>query len=943
LNKKHYFPLLLFIFLGINTAFAQRTITGTVTSSADKQPLPEAVVLLKGSNIGVVADDNGKYTINVPSATGTLVFTYIGFQSKEVVIAADVIDIALSEGEELNNVLVIGTRNASRTKIESPVPVDIIPIRAIVNEVGQVEINQILHYAAPSFQSNRQTIADGTDHIDPASLRGLGPDQVLVLINGKRRHTSALVNVNGTVGRGTVGTDLAAIPAHSIERIEILRDGASAQYGSDAIAGVINIVLKRDVNHLSAVVTGGIHKAQDGAMQQGSLNYGVKIGQKGFLNLTGEYTQRGYTNRMKSFTGPIFWNPTAPTTNPAQNKVPYTQEWRYQNLAFTAHNGKTAAQLDDSTLAAKGMSRSDFNMRVGNSAIQSYGGVLNFSYPFNDKLEVYAFATANQKMGVAAGFYRAPKDGRNIEVIYENGFLPEIHTNIKDLAGAVGIKGTINNWKYDLSNTYGTSILGYKVKNSLNTSMGINSPKEFDCGNLTFAQNTTNLDFSKNAPDLFQGTNFALGAELRSDIYQQAHGEEASYLNANVGSATKAAGAQVFPGFRPKNDVNNTRTNMSIYADMEADFTDRFMMGIALRYENYSDFGATQNYKLVGKYKFSKNFMLRGSASTGFRAPSQQQKFFNTTSTLFDGSTPYEVATLRNDSEAARLLGIPRLRQESSLNYSAGFAFKPNENFELTVDGYLIDITDRIILTGQFEAVLASGSRNDTLIAAALKAEEATKAAFFTNAVDTRTMGLDLVASYQWLLANKHSLRFILAANYNKNEVTSAVKSSPELTGRENTYFNREDRSRLEVVNPNAKVTFSINWKHKKMWAMLRNVYFGEVKYIDPSVVLNTNKQPLLDANGDVIPTKYIDINSGETRTLDQTFAPRLVTDLTIGYQINKFLNVSLGANNLLDVYPDQQTHSENQSYGRFLYSRRVSQFGFNGAFYFARMRFDLK
>jgi iron complex outermembrane recepter protein len=923
-------------------AQAQRNISGTIISANDKQPLPEAIVILKGTNIGVVADENGKYTISIPTETGVLVFTYIGFQSKEVTVTSDVIDVALSEGEELNNVIVIGTRNASRTKIESPVPVDIIPIRSVVNEVGQVEINQILHYAAPSFQSNRQTIADGTDHIDPASLRGLGPDQVLVLVNGKRRHTSALVNVNGTVGRGTVGTDLAAIPAHSIERIEILRDGASAQYGSDAIAGVINIVLKRDVKHLSAVVTGGIHQAKDGLMQQASLNYGVKIGKKGYLNLTGEYTNRAATNRMKAFGGPLWWNPKS-SSNAAENKAPYTQEWRYQNLAYPQHNGKTAAQLDDSTLAAKGMNRSEFNMRVGNSAIKSYGGVLNFAYPINDKVEIYTFATANQKMGAATGFYRTPKDARNIEAVYENGFLPEIHTNIKDFAGTLGLRGALKGWNYDASHTYGTSILGYQVKKSLNTSIGANSQKEFDCGTLTFAQSTTNIDFSRNSPELFQGTNFALGAEYRSDIYQQAHGEEASYINANAAGATKAAGAQVFPGFRPKNDVNDTRTNLSIYGDMEADFTDRFMMGIALRYENYSDFGETQNYKLVGKYKFTKQIMVRGAASTGFRAPSQQQKFFNTTSTLFTGSTPFEVATLRNNSEAAKLLGIPRLKQESSINYSAGVAFKPEENLELTIDGYLIDITDRIILTGQFEANLASGSANDTLLYNALKKEDATRAAFFTNAVDTRTYGIDAVASYQWQAAKTHSLRFIFAGNYNINQVTSPIKATAALVGKENTYFNREDRSRLEVVNPNAKVTFSVNWKHNKWWAMLRNVYFGEVKYIDPNVDLGIDKKPLLDANYDVIPTKFLDKNTGEAKTLDQTFAPRLVTDLSVGYQIHKLLNVSIGANNLFDVYPDLQTHSENQAYGRFLYSRRVSQFGFNGAFYFARLRFDLK
>ena len=950
----------IFLFLIAYFAQAQKNITGTVYSGIDKKPVPEAIIVVKGTNLGTVADDNGSYALTVPLDAKILLFTYVGYQSVEVRIGEElVINAILEEGVDLNNVVVIGSRNASRTKIESPVPVDIIPIRSVVNEVGQVDINQILHYAAPSFQSNRQTISDGTDHIDPASLRGLGPDQVLVLINGKRRHTSALVNVNGTVGRGTVGTDLAAIPAHSIDRIEILRDGASAQYGSDAIAGVINIVLKKDTRHLSAVATAGQMKAGDGTTYQGSLNYGFKLGKKGYANLTAEYQNRGATNRMKAYTGPIWFagSPTGKTS---------LSEFDYFNVAD--QGGKTRQFRDDSTLANNGLNRSDFNMRVGNSAVQSYGAVLNAAYPLTEKIEVYAFGGVNQKMGNAAGFYRLPNQGtQNAADLYLQpntnlplGFLPQINTNILDASGAVGVRGKIKNWDFDVSNTYGTNILRYNVGNSLNASreafrianpsLGLQPQTSFDCGSLAFAQNTTNIDFSHHTDNLFHGVNFAVGGEYRSDIYKQNNGEEASYKNYGlvtykaqngqdsvVDKLRKAGGAQVFPGFRPENNIANTRTNASVYADMEADFTANFMMGIAFRYENYSDFKETQNYKLVAKYKFSSKFMVRGALSTGFRAPSQQQKFFNTTSTQFNSlGQPFEVGTFRNDSPVAQALGIPKLRQESSNNYSAGFAFKPNEAFELTLDGYLIDIKDRIILTGQFAGDLTAKTSQDSTIFYELLRNNAQKAAFFTNAVDTRTYGLDLVTSYH-LRAAKHDFRFVLAANYNRSLVVGDVKTTDLLKGKENIYFNREDRSRLEVVNPDMKATFSVNWKYGKWWAMLRNVYFGRVSYIDPNVTVDGTPRLFDNVNNQTgqIVEKAV--------TLDQTFAPKVVTDLTVGYQLTKNLNFSIGANNLLDVYPDKQTHSVDVSYGRFDYSRRVQQFGFNGAFYFARLRFDLK
>ncbi|MEY4926698.1 MAG: hypothetical protein RI894_1134 [Bacteroidota bacterium] len=949
------FLIVFSVFLLKNNAWAQSTISGTVKDDK-KLPLPEAIILVEGTNISSIADEAGHYQVSVPPDAKALIFTYIGYQAVTKIIGTEtLIDVELTEGLDMTGVTVIGSRNASRTRIESAVPVDIIPIRSVANEVGQVEISQILHYIAPSFQSNRQTISDGTDHIDPATLRGLGPDQVLVLINGKRRHTSALVNINGTVGRGTVGTDMNAIPAHAIERIEILRDGAAAQYGSDAIAGVINIVLKKDVNRLSAVVSSGVTKAGDGLNYTGSLNYGLKIGKKGFINASLEYNQRGATNRMKQHTGPVW------TTDKFSSA---TQETDYANPAkpyrgkgvdnATAYNGNLSAKAyDDSVLVAKNLSRKDFNMRIGNSQVSSVGAILNFCNPFSDALELYAFATFNQKNGNAAGFYRLPNESRNVKSIYPNGFLPNINTNILDYSGAIGLRGKLKDWNYDLSSVYGASRLNYLVTNSLNASLQGASPTEFDAGGLTFTQNTTNLEFTRHSESIFSGANFALGAEYRTDKYDQVNGEEKSYLNyglvkyvgANgqdsvVDKLKLPGGAQVFPGFRPENNIGNTRSNLSVYADMEADFTPHLMLGVALRYEKYSDFGETQNYKLVGKYKFNKQVMVRGAANTGFRAPSQQQKFFNTTSTQFNSlGQPFEVGTFRNDSPIAAALGIPTLKEETSINYSLGAAFKLNDDFEMTIDGYQVEIKNRIILTGQFEGLkskTASGftyytTPQDSILAGLLLKNNAQKAAFFTNAVDTKTYGLDIVASYH-LKIHKNDFRFVLACNFNKNDVVGAVKTTELLKNKVGIYFNREDRSRLEVVNPNSKITFSINWKHEKWWMMLRNVYFGQVSYIDPSI------DPA--KNGSDYP---LNVYTGNKETLDQVFTPKTVTDLTIGYQVAPFCTVSLGANNLFDIYPDAHAHSVNDNFGRFDYSRRVTQFGFNGAYYFARIVFDIR
>jgi iron complex outermembrane recepter protein len=576
---------LLFILFSSVILHAQRTIQGRIISSNSNEPLPDASVQVKGTLVGTTADADGRFSMYVPAGATSLVFNYTGYVSQEVPIGTKtVINVSLSEGLELENVTVIGSRNATRTKLETPVPVDIIPISIIINDVGQVDLNQILNYAAPSFQSNRQTIADGTDHIDPAQVRGLGPDQVLVLINGKRRHQSALVNINGTVGRGSVGTDMNSIPASSIERVEILRDGAAAQYGSDAIAGIINIVLKRETDILSGNLTNGMNTFGDGKITSAAVNYGFKLLERGFVNVTGEFVDRGATNRMKSYTGPVF------TTA--------VNEATYRTTLVPAFGNRTAEQYDNDTLAKLGVNRSTFNNQFGNSAVRNGGIFYNMMYPLNTATELYSFGGFGTKTGTAAGFYRYPANINVTKDIYPLGFLPEIHTTILDKAATFGLRGTLKNWHFDLSQTFGQNSFNYRVENSLNATLLNASPTGFNAGGFGVKQNTINFDASRLFGNIMSGLNVAFGGEYRTDNYEIQAGEEASYRNYGLikvidtlrnGAGTpiltngqitlvetgktrdisggRAGGSQVFPGFRPENEVNQTRSNIAGYAD----------------------------------------------------------------------------------------------------------------------------------------------------------------------------------------------------------------------------------------------------------------------------------------------------------------------------------------------------------------------------------------
>ncbi len=779
--------------------------------------------------------------------------------------------------QALQEVQIVGSRNAKRTVLNSAVPIDIINVKDVTTQSGKIEINELLQYLAPSFNANKQSGSDGADHVDPASLRGMGPDQTLVLINGKRRHQSSLVNLFGTRGRGNTGTDLNAIPASAIKRIEILRDGAAAQYGSDAIAGVINIVLNDNVNEFNGSITTGIYRndAQgdflpgtpntpgyeldqngngnsygkdhkyDGFSLKAGANYGIKIGKDGgFVNFTGEYLSKDKTLR------PSF----------------------------------------------------DFRKGFGDAEIKSYNLMANLQLPLGKNIDLYAFGGRNDRNTDAYAFTRNSGE-RVVESIYPGGYTPRITSKIIDNSLTVGIKGqTKNGWKIDWSNGFGQNKFDYTIKGTLNASLEGASPTQFDAGGFSLTQYTGNLDFSRNFKSVLNGLNFAFGTEARIEKYKIVAGEEGSYAiydtNGNptnnlalapidpISGNPRPGGSQGFPGFSPANEVDKQRSNIGVYADAELDVSDEFLLGTALRYEHYSDFGSTLNLKMAYKLKMCDQVSLRGSFSTGFRAPSLAQIYFNTHFTNFNGSGAEEVYLVANGSAVAQGFGIDKLREEKSRNGSIGLTGKFGK-FTATVDGYLINVSDRIVLTSYFPATALNLNVD--------------KAQFFVNGVSTVTKGIDVVMSWKSSFgASKFGATVI--GNINDMQVTHVNNGALD----QETFFGAREIAFLRASAPNNKFGLNLNYQRKWFDAGAAFTRFSKVVLVDYSGA-------------------------------DNVYDPKIVTDLTLGFQVMKQVKLSVGSNNLFNIYPTKQDESGNTEAGGYW---DAVQMGFNGAYYYTRLSF---
>lgn len=853
-------------------AQAQGRVTGRVTSSDGGAAMLGATVQLVGTAFGTITKSDGTYSIALRPGAYTLRVRQIGFSSSTqaiTIVAGQTLtrDVRLERtATNLEAVAVVGTRAEERTVTKSPVPVDVFSA-VDLKATGRTETAQMIQALAPSVNFPRSAIADGTDAVRPATLRGLGADQVLVLVNGKRRHTTALINVNGTVGRGQSAVDLNAIPASMIDRVEILRDGAAAQYGSDAIAGVINIVLKStapsEVNLQSGLTALG-----DGRVMQGSANAGVANSRGSYFHAGVEARDRQYTDRSR-----------------ADNRVQY--------FAGDAREA-TANRI---------------NNRFGDGATSDLVGMFSSAMAFDNGIELYAFGGSSRRKATAPGFWRRPNDDRTIRSLYPDGFLPFINSTLWDASTAIGAKGEVAGFKWDLSQTVGRNSHNFFISNTNNASFGNASKTAFNAGTLVFSQATSNLDLFREVKAGTRPVRLAAGAEWRKDQFQIEQGEPGSWQDGKVpvlaanGTPTSrlaAAGSQVFPGFRPTDETNASRNNTSLYADVESDLTSKLLVGGAVRYENYSDFGSQTTGKITARFAPIQQFAVRGGYSTGFRAPSLQQSFFTATSTNFINGIPFEVRTFPVSSRAAQLLGAKPLTPEKSKNISGGITMQPVRALSITADYYRIDIADRVVL---------SENLTQTAVRDFLTANGETGVSggrFFTNAIDTRTSGVDLVANYGLNFNQRGILRLTAGASFNETTITAIKQvTPPALAALNDALYSRIERGRVERGQPRNNFVVSATHEVSKFTFTARTQRFGEV-------------------------TTF-----GTTVANDQTFDARWITDASLGLALRENLRFTLGADNLFDVYPEENI-AVNSNNGIFPYNG-ISPFGFNGRFTYAR------
>lgn len=887
--------------------------TATVTIGTASQPTDDSGTA-SFCNLG-----DGPHTVSVTAPN-------LQAASRTVNLQTGLITIPLQLETVTEDVVVVGSRLEGREPLESPVPVELV-IGERMRRSGHVETGRALQMLAPSFNFQSSAITDGTDSVRPATLRGLGPDQVLVLVNGKRRHNSALLHVLDTVGRGTAGTDMNAIPLSAIERIEVLRDGAAAQYGSDAIAGVINLVLKETPGFSSDTTWGQTYRG-DGDVFTQSMNAGIASENGAFLNLTFELRDREHTNRAGAWGWP-FYNPA----DCAEGEQP----------------SSTGFCLDprESTVDRH-------VIRLGDAESDHLSTYYNASVPIGEKMNFYSFGGFSTRANSSPGFYRVPFifNPRIVYELHPEGFLPFIDTTVQDLSFAAGIDWETNaGWSFDLSVNHGRNTFDFLITNSNNASYGVASPTEADAGGLKFNQTTLNFDVSRLFEQSGRTTNLAFGGEFRRDGYGIRAGSPVSYLHClDDPNSDKAAcrpdappGIQVFPGYRPTDETDSSRTNTAAYVDLEWVLGGKFTLGTAGRFERYSDFGSTVNGKLSARYDFAPSFAVRGGVNTGFRAPSLHQLHYSKIDTLSvedesGASVLAEVGTFPNNSTIVQALQVPPLKQETSVNFSGGIVARFGQTAFLTVDAFRVNVDDRIVMSANFSADAVEASA--PTVAQVMRDTRIQGAQFFANAAQTVTSGIEFTLNSVHAFRGGGVLDWGFSGAHFDTTLQGDLEFPSSLAPIASVLFEPADRAIIEDFQPSTRLQGTLEYR------IGRIRFGGGMRYF--------GSYTLWDQLGLV------------SRSQNQTFSPKTVTDVHFAVRLSQYAELMVGAHNLFNVYPDRNEFNDlfgtflsdlagapfsnitdrngnvipgTESHGIFPYAR-TAPFGINGGYYYTRLSF---
>lgn len=809
---------------------------------------------------------------------------------------------------ETSEITVIGSRGKARTDIDRPVPVDVVSTQELA-ATGQTDLGQQVQFTSPSFNSSKFGVNGATNFADPASLRGLAPDQVLLLINGHRRHQFSALNLNVSPGLGTVVSDLNSIPTAAVERIEVLRDGAAAQYGSDAIAGIINLALKNDDEGGSVGLTAGLNSAGDGFTIKGSINQGLKLGGNGgFLNYTLEYFSTEGTNRSDAYDGVLY--PATPanfaTTGPTAD-FPYT----------------TANPRADRGVYPQG----PFIVgNYGSNRNRTYQAFLNSEVPISDTVKAYLFGGYSRKDIRAFGFFRAPATRANAVLsIFPDGYVPILPGRSIDYSINGGLKAELSGWDVELGYGFGQNYLDQFARNTVNASLGSASPTSFYVGRSLFSQQVVELTGSKNLGVVggINSLNLAAGVQWRRDNFEVTRGDPASFAVGPLTASGRTAGSNGRPGFALADENDISRRNIAAFIDLEADISDALLLTTALRYENYSDFGGNLSGKLAARYKLSAAIALRGSYNRGFRAPSLAQIGNRVNTSTVQNNQILQTQQISSDDPRLAALGVPDPKAEISDNFSAGVTGGIGA-FTFTVDAFQINIKDRIAIT---DGVLPA-----TFPAVQSLFPGVREIRFFTNQIDTRTRGIDVVATYK-LDTGAGQFKLTLAGTHAETKVRrqratpTALIAGATPANQALPLLGETAIELIEVAQPRTKILFSTNFETGGLTLGTRATYFGRVK------AFSTGLSPL-DSN--------VKCNATNTRCV-QTFGAKSIIDVNATYAFTDDVSLTLGANNLFNVYPDKWNNrrdgfvGEAASYsnGQTPYTRNASQFGFNGAYYY--------